>query len=147
MSWYRTASCTHRGKEVALEIVLGPSWREVSLGKDVPMAAHQGVVLYRSVGPTSDALLRAIDDLYGAGLSPSAMAKETRFTCITLGGDPRVLGKGRVDAKLFYEAGAEEDYAELYTNIDLAAKRLEIREKDPDYRGPLVRALRATPAR
>jgi hypothetical protein len=85
--------------------------------------------------------------LYGTKLSPLSMAKETRFTCITLGGDPRKLGQGRVDAKLFYEAEGEGDYAEMFTNIDLGAKRVEIREKDPDYRSPIVRALRAARGR
>jgi hypothetical protein len=33
--------------------------------------------------------------------------------------------------------------AELYTNIDLAAHRLEISEKDDGYRAAIVRALRA----
>jgi hypothetical protein len=136
----------HRGKRVALEIVLGSAWRAGSLKKDVPLTTYQGRITYRSVGPESDVLLRTLDDLYGTILSASAMAKETHFTCITLGGDPRELGKGRVDAKLFYEAEAEEDYAELFTNIDLAAKRVEIREKDQDYRSPIVRALRAKPA-
>lgn len=138
-------SGVHRGKRVALEIVLGPAWRAGSLGKDIALTTYQGRVTYRSVGPDSDMLLRTLDDLYGTKLKASSMAKETHFTCITLGGDPRELRKGRVDAKLFYEPEAEEDYAEMFTNIDLAAKRVEIREKDEDYRSPFVRALRAEP--
>jgi len=90
---------------------------------------------------------RHLIELYGTKLGASSMAKETHFTCITLGGDPRVLGKGRVDAKLFYESESEADYAELFTSIDLAAKRVEIREKDQDYRSPVVRALSSKRAR
>ena len=140
-------SGVHRGQRVALEIVLGPAWRAGSLGKDRALTTYQGRISYRSVGPDSDALLRTLDHLYGTKLSPLSMAKETHFTCITLGGDPRKLGQGRVDAKLFYESQGEGDYAEIFTNIDLGAKRLEIREKDPDYRSPIVRALRAAPGR
>jgi hypothetical protein len=139
-------SGVHRGKRVALELVLGPSWRAGSLGKDIPLTTYQGYVMYRSVGPDSDLLLRMLDHLYGTKLNPLSMAKETRFTCLTLGGDPRKLANGRVDAKLFYESGAQGDYAEIFTNIDLGARRVEIREKDPDYRSPIVRALRAVTA-
>lgn len=137
------ASGVHRGKRVALEILLGPAWRAGSLGKDVPLTTYRGQVTYRSVGADSDALIRVLDELYGTKLKPTLMASETHFTCITLGGDPRDLRQGRVDAKLFFEAAGEGDYAELFTNIDLAAKSVEIREKDEEYRSPIVRALRA----
>jgi hypothetical protein len=41
----------------------------------------------------------------------------------------------------FFDDGQDERYAEVYTNIDLREKRLEFREKDPEYRAPLVAAL------
>lgn len=41
--------------------------------------------------------------------------------------------------KLFFESDDESRYAELYLNIDLPATRLELAERDPDYRGPIVR--------
>jgi hypothetical protein len=134
------ASALHEGRRVALEVVFGPEWTEGTLA-DRPN--YRGLVTYRSVGPESDALLRIIDELYGTKAAPSAMAKLTDFTCITLGGDPRDLTKGPVQAKLFFDPGEEggEGYAELYTNVDLAESRLEIREKDPEYREAIVRAL------
>jgi hypothetical protein len=54
-----------------------------------------------------------------------------------------------VKLKLFYEpAGAtdeeyDEGYAEVYLNIDVAARKIELAEKDEEYRAPLVRALGA----
>ncbi len=141
------AAGVHRGRRVALEILLGPVWRAGSLGKDTPVITYQGEVRYRSMGTDSDAFLHSLDDLYGTQLKPSGMARETRFTGITLGGNPRKLGNGPVHVKLFYEAAGENGYAELYTNIDLASRRVEIREKDEEYRSPVVRALRADPVR
>ena len=91
----------------------------------------------------SDAFLAVLDDLYGTQLSPKAIGDETRFTGIFSGGDPRDLSKGPVKIKLFYESGGQDDYAELYTNIELAAHRLEVHEKDPSYRLQVVRAIRA----
>jgi hypothetical protein len=138
------ATAVHRGRRVALEVVLGPEWRE---GTFADQPSFQGMVTYRSVGSESDALLRILDELYGTKAAPRAMARLTDFTCLTLGGDPRELGKGPVRAKLFFESEHEELNAELYTNVDLAKRRLEIREKDPGYRAAILRSLTdATPA-
>jgi hypothetical protein len=136
------AAGRHQGREVGFELVLGPTWKKGKLGKDVPIDTSRGTVSYRRVGPESDAFLEALDELYRAKLSPKAMAADTRFTGISLKGDPGDLASGPVKIKLFYEKGGEDRYAELYTNIDLAARKLEIREKDEGYRSQVVQALR-----
>jgi hypothetical protein len=69
------------------------------------------------------------------------MRPETEFTGISLEGDPRDLTKGMVKIKLFFESEKQDEYAELFTNIDLRANRLEIREKDEEYRLPIIKAL------
>ncbi len=63
------------------------------------------------------------------------------FTGITLAGDPRELSSVPVKIKLFVESEDEDRYTELYTNIDVQGRRLEIKEKDPDYRDPVMRAI------
>jgi hypothetical protein len=137
------AEGVHNGRPVAFEVALSPTWAQGSLGKGIPLVTYQGTVTYRSVGIESDTFVQVLDELYGAKLSPMAMRKETVFTGITLGGDPRDLGTGAVKIKLFYESDAEDRYAELYTNIDLASRKLYFNEKDVDYRVPVVRALQA----
>jgi hypothetical protein len=133
----------HKGRPLGLEVALSPIWQASSLGKGLPLATYRGTVTYRSTGPDSDAFVQVLDDLYGTKLTPKAMGAEIRFTAITLGGDPRDLAKGPVKIKLFYESGGQADYAELYTNFELPARRLEIREKDEEYRPAVVKALRA----
>jgi hypothetical protein len=134
---------THNGRPLGLEVVLGATWKSAPVGKDVPLVVHQGAVTYRSTGPEGDAFAQVLDEVYGTKVAPAAMAKETRFTAIALEGDPRDLGKGPVRIKLFFEPDEEEGYAEVFTNIDLSARRLEVREKDPEYRLAFVKALRA----
>jgi hypothetical protein len=56
-----------------------------------------------------------------------------------------VAGKGVDDSakkeyKLFFTL--KDDVAELYLNIDDHQHRLEIQEKDPDYRPGIIRSLR-----
>jgi hypothetical protein len=136
-------SGTYKGRQLGLEVVLGATWKAGSLGKDVPLVTYQGVVTYRSTGADSDAFIQVLDELYGTKLSPKAMATETRFTGISLGGDPRDLESGPVKMKLFFESDKQDEYAELFTNIQLADRRLEVHEKDPDYRLAVIKALQA----
>ncbi len=132
----------HKGKTLGLQIILGSTWKEGSLGKDVPLVTYQGLVKYRSTGSDSDSFLRTLNELYGTKLSANSMNAETSFTGISLEGDPRDLAKGSVKIKLFFESDNEQEYAELYTNIELGKRRLEVHEKDPDYRKAVVTALR-----
>jgi hypothetical protein len=134
---------TYKGRQLGLEVVLGPTWKAGSLGNDVPLVTYRGIVTYRSTGPDSDAFVQVLDDLYGAKVKPKAMARETQFTGISLEGDPRDLAKGPVKIKLFFESDKQDDYAELFTNIELGVQRLEVHEKDEEYRSPVVRALQA----
>src|SRR5262245_6669631 len=145
------AAGRHEGHTVGLQVVLGTTWKQVSLGSDLPNT-FQGFVEFRSVGVESDNLLEIMDRLYGTGLRPPGMKASTIFTAICLEGDPRDPGLGVVKIKLFFEsetepkAGpeAEEDderYAELFTNIDVRAGKLYVNEKDQDYRKPVILAL------
>ena len=137
------ASGMYKGRKVSLEIDLGAGWRSSPLDADVPLTTYQGSVSYRSVGAESDLLLHALDEIYETKQAPQAMKKATEFTAISLGGDPTDLAKEPVKIKLFFESNAEDQYAELFTNIDLKARKLYINEKDEEYRAPIVRALRA----
>ena len=136
-------SGTHKGRPLGLEVILGPSWQAGSLGKNMPLVTYRGIVTYRSTGRDSDAFLQVLDELYDAKVNPKAMGGETQFTGISLEGDPRDLAKGPIKIKLFFESDKQDDYAELFTNIELGARRLEVREKDEEYRLPVVRALQA----
>jgi hypothetical protein len=131
----------HNGQQIGLDVVLGVNWKTGSLGKGVPLVTYQGIVTYRSIGAETDSFLKVVDELYGTKLNPKMMKGEIAFTGITLGGDPRDIAREPVQIKLFYESGGDEAYAELYTNIEIAKHKLEIKEKDPDYRKLIVRAL------
>ncbi len=137
------ASGVHKDKPVAFEVALGPTWKAGSVSKDIALVTYQGTVTYRSVGSESDRFVQVLDGLYDVKLSPKAMRKETVFDAISLKGDPRDLSKGEVKIKLFYSSNDADRYAELFTNVDLASRRLYFNEKDADYRAPVVRALRA----
>jgi hypothetical protein len=82
-----------------------------------------------------------MDSIYQANLHPASMGAVTRFSAISLEGNPQLLEKGPVKLKLFFESDKEDRYAEIYLNIDWTRSRLHLKEKDPDYRGAVVHAL------
>jgi len=136
------AAGRHKGQAVGFEVVLGPLW-EGKANKDGRIEMRYGTATFRRAGPESDVFLRVLADLYASSAKPKAMADEREFKAVSLRGNPRDLAGGPVKIKLFFEPGPDDRYAEFYTNIDLAARRLEFREKDPDYRTRVIRALQA----
>jgi len=132
----------HKGVVVGFEVRLGPTWKAGKV-EDINLTTYQGEVVIASMGGDSDELARAMDKLYETKLAPRGLNAKTRFTAISLGGNPQDLKLGPVKMKLFFESHDEHRYAEAFLNIDVAAGRVELREKDPDYRRPLVLALGA----
>jgi hypothetical protein len=115
----------------------------VEFAVQLPVGGRKDRVLLRSLGAGSDRLIRELDGLYKTKLAPKQMAAATEFAAIPLEGNPSMLDGGPVKIKLFFESEDEARYAELYLNIDLGSGRLYLREKDPDYRAAVVRALSA----
>jgi hypothetical protein len=132
---------TYKGADVGLIVVLGPKWESVAPTEKSTFVFHTGSVQYRTIGEPSNALLAALDELYGTKLSPKAMRAETSFAGISLQGDPGNLAQGEVRLKLTFESTDPERQAELYTNVDLQRQTLHVSEKDSSYRKALVRAL------
>ena len=134
------AQGVHKGETVGLRVLLQPPWKEGALGEDI--VTFQGRVIYESTGMESDRLVQIMGELYRSSVRVRSMRKgPIPFTGITLEGQPRGLASAPVKIKLFVESDDEDGYGELYTNIDVPGRRLEIREKDPDYRDPVMRAL------
>ena len=130
----------HKGAVVGFEVRLGPDWKEGRLG-DVNLTTYQGAVVISSVGRESDELARVIDGLYETKLTPRGLNAQTKFTAISLEGNPQRLKAGPVKLKLLFESDDESRYAEAFLNIDVARSRVQLNEKDVDYRKALVRAL------
>lgn len=132
---------THKGAEVGLIIVLGPNWESVAPDPKSTFAFHTGRVEYRSLGPVSNALLTALDEIYETKLQPKGINAATEFSAASIEGDPDDLGKGEVKIKLTYVDKREGRMAEVYTNIDLPKRQLRICEKDASFRPALIKAL------
>lgn len=137
-------SVTARGKmngaAAGFVIDIFPGWTPQKL-EDADLLLHWGKVRYRSIGPDSDHFVGELARLYGLPVATRQMPARIDFSAVSLEGNPDELPNVRVRMKLFFESDDESGYAEVYTNLDLPAKRVEFHEKDPEYREPLVRAL------
>ncbi|ELX10776.1 hypothetical protein Jab_2c28760 [Janthinobacterium sp. HH01] len=118
------ANGVFQGKPVGLDLAL------VSQG-------GQGKIYYRSIGADSDALLAALSSLYKMPANKRQFASTATADIIFLG-----LSAQEMSGKVYFSAnGPEDDYAELYTNINKTRGTVEIREKDMEYRRNVIRAL------
>jgi len=78
--------------------------------------------------------------LYELSPGDRTMAARVEAEAVSLNGNPSRIMKAPIVMKLFF--GEEEDtYAELYTSVDVRKSVLQIHEKDPEYREPLLRSL------
>jgi len=102
---------------------------------------YWGRVMLRSLGSESDAFVALLARLYAQPTVARSMVKELTAEAVGLNSDPRQMKMLPVSMKLFFSSEVQERYAEVYLNIDVAAKLVQFREKDPEYRQNVVQAL------
>jgi hypothetical protein len=133
-----------RGNEVGLKVGFRKGMRPAmpNAQPDRTAFAHNGIAC-SSIGEASDRLLKAMATLYDVPAPAGKFASRVDVTAIALEQYPIDVTKNATKFKVFFNdgAGQENDYAELYTNIDIPGQRLELHEKDPEYRANVVRAL------
>lgn len=95
----------------------------------------------RSIGPDSDAFSKLLAGLYQLPCATVKMPSRIEVEVVGLANDPRLVKSNPTKMKLFFNANSENNYAEVFLNLDLNSKVLEFHEKDPEYRAPLLRAL------
>jgi hypothetical protein len=128
------------GGLIGFQIDVQPDWNR-QVGEDGNLILYWGTVRYRALGEASDRFVETLAQLFGLPAGASSMAPSIDFTAVALMTDPREIISSRQDLKLFYDNGADDTYAEVFTNIDLKAGQIEFREKDQDYRSNLISAL------
>ena len=146
-----TAGGREEGLDVGLQVLLpaGMKCGLVERGDDLVLEedrVYYNGVEFRSLGTRSENFLAVLAKAYEVPLQSPKMAGATAFTCIVLEGDMESFAERPVKCKLFFDEKMlrednDEDYCELYLNIDLKLRILEIAEKDQEYRANIMRAL------
>jgi hypothetical protein len=133
-----TARGDFDGRVVGLSVVVGATWKPQ---ENSGFTAYWGTVTLRAIGDASDAFVDLLAKLYGTSISTRRMLPEVVTQAVGLATDPRELMSEPAKMKLFFHTDVEDRYAEVFLNIDRSEKLVQFHEKDPEYRGNVLRAL------
>ncbi len=131
----------HHGSAVGVGLEIAPSWSPHNVGSDAPHVVYRGSVQVLRDGPGGDALLRALDELYATRLNPAGQNEQTVFEATTRSETAPDPLQPRLELELSADAAPRDARMELYLTIDRLDQRLQLREKDQEYRAVIVRAL------
>lgn len=137
-----TALSTYQGKKIGLQI-------SIKNLKEGANGSANGFTLKRT-GEESDLLLQTLSKLYKQKPDTSLKFINTLSTTyVNLHEFAKTLGAkdgggymAPAEYKLFFEGEGDDDYAELYINVNPDEHWLEIREKDEEYRPAVIKFLK-----
>ncbi len=137
-----SASGIVEGRRIGFGLHIDSKWK-VQKPENVPITIHWGSAAIRSTGEESDAFLSLLAEKYGNGPTALRMVREVSVTTAMLEGSPASMDKKPFKMKVFFEHGGEGKYAEIFINVDMEKKKLEFRDKDPEYHAGILASLKS----
>jgi hypothetical protein len=136
------AKCRREQEIMGFALMLSGEWDAQPLGESGEHA-YWGTARLISLGQESDTLVAALDSIYGTNLGVCTMPGQLDVMVVGIGDDPSQLASAPIHMKLFFEPDdkTQTRYAEVFLNVYLEERRLELHEKDPEYRAPMMRVL------
>jgi hypothetical protein len=131
------ARARHQGEVVGFDVDWPRDWVKIDFGPDAPFTGFRATLTLRSCGVESDRFVAALAERASVSGGPATMLDTVSCTGISLDGDPRLARQQDVRVKLFFFENDEDRYAEAFLNVVARGRRLELNEKDADYR-PLI---------
>lgn len=129
------------GKKVGFVVELQPTWK-VQKVENADAYFYWGNAVIASTGKDSDTFLKILSKLYGLSLQNVSFSNRVNAQVVGLANDPARIENEPIKMKFFLNPdGPEELYPEVFINVDLKQNILEFNEKDPEYRGALVKSL------
>lgn len=125
------------GRPVRMGLTIMRAWKE----QPGPLKFFTGSVSFFRIDSASDELVRRLAGFYKVRAKTNRCAEDIFASAVLLGGSPSTLESKPVQMKVFFEGATQEDYGELYVNLDLKNGVVELNEKDPDYRTSIIRAF------
>jgi hypothetical protein len=116
-------------------------WKAQTADEDITV--HWANIELYSLGKLTDTLVGLYEDWFDFPHSGLNAAGKIECLAVMIGGDPRSIDKTKINSKLFFDPHTEqvEQYGELFFNFDIKARKVWLKEKDPEYRLPVVRWL------
>ncbi len=104
-------------------------------------------IQFQSLGDTSDNFLKSLSSVYQINLKgkekfiKNLSCQYAGLNDLTNKGGGQKRESSINYIKIFFEGTGEDDYAELYVNIDEPNKTVELEEKDSEYRPYIIKLL------
>jgi hypothetical protein len=138
------AGASHDDREIAFNVLFPCRWVH-----DPPKGAPRGLFDYRAgmalvnAVPVEKAFMETLASLWSLPAPTGGMANFTEVSAISLGGNPERVLHEPISLKIFFGSyeNAPIPYAEAYLNLDLPNRSLQLKEKDPHYRGAIIEGL------
>jgi hypothetical protein len=129
------------GKRIGFVIELHPTWKAQKI-ENVDAYFYWGSAEILSTGEDSDAFLTVLSKLYGLPTTNLTFLTRVNAQVVGLANDPANIENQPIKMKFFLNSdGPDELYSEVFVNVDLKRRVLEFNEKDPEFRGALVKSL------
>jgi hypothetical protein len=136
---------TYGNESVDAALALSSEWDE-ERSPDFPMPTYWSEIAIGAVNEQSHALVRVMASAYGMQVAPNSQLQETvNAKIVSIGVKPIEISSQPTRLKIFFAKPLHDEYGEVYLNIDPAKKTVEWNEKDPEYRGAILKALTKAP--
>lgn len=129
------------GTSVEWGVLIPDEWKEAKMTPPPPMKSWATSVLLGRTGEKSDMLVRRLSETYQMPNGQLLAREEVELDAVSLFADPRPVGSKPIQLKVFLHSGAGTEYGEFYLNVDITAGRVQLKEKDPEYRRAVMNAL------
>jgi hypothetical protein len=130
---------TSPGPIGGFKIVLSENFRyPVKLDPPIETLICKGVVSFYSTGSDSDVFIKYLAKRYDTNLQPEHFKSFTEFNGIS---GPLMFDDCPVRIDISYGEPGEPNFTSATLDIDLQAKRIDLYEKSPEYRLPMLNAL------
>ena len=132
----------YQDKVVGVGFYLKPDMQGIIDGDINTWRTYRDGMKILSLGLPSDELLGVLAGEYGVAKQNLKMKKEVIIECGALSGNPGNIANEPVHFKGFLNAHSKTDYyAEIYLNFDIKLAKVEINEKDSEYRENFISSL------
>jgi hypothetical protein len=132
---------TYGGESVDVAIALSSEWDEERT-PGFPIPTYWSEIAIGVVNEESHALLRVLASVYESKIASNSQLRDTiNARVVSIGVNPTDIDSRPTQLKVFFTKPFQEEYGEVYLNLDPLKKTVEWNEKDPEYRGAILKAL------
>lgn len=125
-------------------MLIPDEWEEAKMTPPPPMKSWAASILIGRTGAKSDALVSRIAEIFRLADSKIVARNEVELDALSLFADPRPIGSKPIHLKVFVRGDGAKEYGEFFLDVDIPGGHVQVKEKDPEYRQAVVKALSAS---